>query len=94
MFSNLKIVERDNPQYKTQEYIKVMNRDLYPPFQKLQERIDKSQKKFKIADTNNDGKMSRDEFAFFRHPEESRDLRLQDIAVDEVMGDMDQNKDG
>lgn len=56
--------------------------------------MDKSHKKFKTADTNDDGKLSRDEFAFFRHPEESRDVTMQEIAVDEVMEDMDQDRDG
>lgn len=62
--------------------------------QKLKARIEKAHNKFKIADTDSDGKLNRDEFAFFRHPEESQNVALQEIAVDEVMDDMDQNKDG
>lgn len=60
---------------------------------KLQARIDKSEKKFKIADTNGDGRLSKEEYAFFKHPEESRDVKLQEVAVDEVIDDMDQNND-
>lgn len=60
---------------------------------KLQVKIDKTEKKFKIADINQDGKLNRDEYGYFRHPEESRDQRLQDIAIDEVIDDMDQNDD-
>ena len=37
--------------------------------------------------------MSREEYAFFKHPEESRDVKLQELAVDEVIDDMDQDGD-
>ena len=48
----------------------------------LQEKIDKAEHKFKMSDANKDGFLVRDEYVYFRHPEESSNM--QDIAVDEV----------
>ncbi len=51
----------------------------------------KDEHKFGQADTNKDGFLEREEFVYFRHPEES--LHMQDIATDEVLDDIDLNGD-
>lgn len=45
-----------------------------------------------MADTDKNGKMNRDEYVDFEHPEERKDM--EDIALDEVIQDVDQNGDG
>eukprot|EP00794_Sanderia_malayensis_P015719 gene15719-17304_t len=57
----------------------------------LKKRVKKDEHKFEQADTNKDGFIERQEFIYFRHPEESQ--HMQDIATDEVLDDIDQNAD-
>ena len=46
-----------------------------------------------MADENKDGVLERHEYVYFRHPEESIRVELQDIAANEVLDDIDQNGD-
>lgn len=60
--------------------------------QNLRRQIFKAQYKFNMADADKNGKMNRDEYVDFEHPEERKDM--EDIALDEVIQDVDQNGDG
>lgn len=48
--------------------------------------------RFKIADQDGDGKLSKKEYGDFLHPEESKAMR--DIVIDETLEDLDKNGDG
>lgn len=54
--------------------------------------IDKDKRKFNAADSDKDGKLSKDEFAAFLHPEEMEHMK--DIVVLETIEDIDKDKDG
>jgi len=58
---------------------------------KLREKIEKAGKKFILADVNKNGRLDRDEYVYFRHPEESRDELMNEIAIDEVIEEMDKD---
>ena len=60
--------------------------------QNLRRQIRKKEYKFNIADADKNGKMNRDEYVDFEHPEEN--INMQEIALDEVIEDVDQNDDG
>lgn len=52
----------------------------------------KEEYKFNVADADKNGKMNRDEYVDFEHPEENK--LMEEIALDEVIDDVDQNGDG
>ena len=54
--------------------------------------VARDEKRFKKADKDSDGKLSKDEFAAFLHPE--NDESMKDIVVEETMEDIDKDKDG
>ncbi|KAL3842539.1 hypothetical protein ACJMK2_020538 [Sinanodonta woodiana] len=56
------------------------------------EMIERDQRRWKAADRNGDGQLSKDEFMDFLHPEEVEHMR--DIVVDETIEDIDKDKDG
>nr|CDS20243.1 calumenin [Echinococcus granulosus] len=58
----------------------------------LQQTITRDKRRFEKADTDGDGKLTKDEFAAFLHPEEFEHMR--DIVIDETLEDLDSNKDG
>ena len=60
--------------------------------QSLRRQIRKKQYKFGMADADKNGKMNRDEYVDFEHPEENK--RMEEIALDEVIEDVDENGDG
>ncbi|XP_002162407.1 calumenin-A [Hydra vulgaris] len=60
---------------------------------KLREKINNAKHKFNVADEDFDGKLNREEYMMFRHPEESTRVSLQEIAIDEIIDEMDVNKD-
>ena len=57
-----------------------------------QDMIDRDKKRFDAADEDGDGKLTRDEYAIFLHPEDSPHMR--DVVISETMQDMDKDKDG
>ena len=58
----------------------------------MRRQISKAQYKFNAADADKNGKMNRDEYVDFEHPEENK--KMEDIALDEVIEDVDQDGDG
>ncbi|XP_064482432.1 calumenin-A-like isoform X2 [Ornithodoros turicata] len=54
--------------------------------------IRRDQRRWDRADRNQDGNLSKDEFADFLHPEESEHMK--DVVVEETMEDIDKDKDG
>lgn len=54
--------------------------------------INRDERRFKKADQDNDGYLSKDEFADFLHPEDAEHMR--DVVVEETMEDIDKDKDG
>ncbi|XP_022338893.1 calumenin-B-like isoform X2 [Crassostrea virginica] len=54
--------------------------------------IERDERRWKAADKDNDGFLSKEEFADFLHPEEAEHMR--DIVVKETMEDIDKDKDG
>ena len=52
----------------------------------------RDKRRWGLADKDKDGKLSREEFSAFLHPE--TDERMSDIVVTELMEDMDSDKDG
>ncbi|KAJ7372307.1 hypothetical protein OS493_019751 [Desmophyllum pertusum] len=63
-----------------------------PKDHNLRRQISKAQYKFNAADADKNGKMNRDEYVDFEHPEENK--KMEDIALDEVIEDVDQDGDG
>ncbi|VDD81956.1 unnamed protein product [Mesocestoides corti] len=55
----------------------------------LQQTVDRDRRRFEKADLDGDGKLSREEFAAFLHPEEFEHMR-----DTETLYDLDSNKDG
>ncbi|KAM3176362.1 hypothetical protein ACTXT7_006674 [Hymenolepis weldensis] len=60
--------------------------------EELKDAIARDEKRFRIADKDGDGKLTREEFAAFLHPEEFEEMR--DIVIDETLDDLDTNRDG
>ncbi|XP_042858427.1 calumenin-like [Penaeus japonicus] len=56
------------------------------------EMLKRDQRRWEVADTDNDNALSLDEFTNFLHPEESDRMRA--IVVQETMEDIDKDKDG
>ncbi|XP_006815661.1 calumenin-like isoform X2 [Saccoglossus kowalevskii] len=54
--------------------------------------IRRDERRWQRADTDGDGKLSKEEFAHFLHPEEGEHMR--DIVVEETMEDIDKDGDG
>jgi len=54
--------------------------------------VSRDERRFKKADKDNDGKLTKDEFTSFLHPE--NDEAMKDVVVDETMEDIDKDKDG
>ncbi|XP_023933064.1 calumenin-A-like [Lingula anatina] len=54
--------------------------------------MDRDERRFKKADADGDGALTKDEFANFLHPEEAEHMR--EIVVLETMEDIDKDKDG
>ncbi|XP_011434992.2 calumenin isoform X2 [Magallana gigas] len=54
--------------------------------------IQRDERRWKTADKDNDGFLTKEEFADFLHPEEAEHMR--DIVVKETMEDIDKDKDG
>ncbi|XP_074659802.1 calumenin-B-like [Tubulanus polymorphus] len=52
----------------------------------------RDEKRWKVADQDQDGSLSKEEFTHFLHPEEVKHMK--EIVVDETMDDIDKNKDG
>lgn len=61
-------------------------------FKSMQALHKRSQKRWQLADANNDNVLTKDEFRDFIHPEESEKVR--EVLVDEAMEDMDKDSDG
>ena len=59
---------------------------------KYQDMVDRDKRRFEAADENNDGKLDRDEFAIYLHPEDTAYMR--EVVIAETLQDMDTNKDG
>ena len=59
---------------------------------KYQDMVDRDKHRFNSADQDNDGKLSRDEFAIFLHPEDTPYMR--EVVILETLQDMDDDKDG
>ena len=57
-----------------------------------QDMVDRDKKRFEAADENKDGKLDRDEFAVYLHPEDTPYMR--EVVISETLQDMDSNKDG
>lgn len=55
------------------------------------QRIQKDERRFKVADQDGDGKMDKEEFADFLHPEESP--RMFDVYIEETLEEMDEDGD-
>ncbi|XP_052265935.1 calumenin-B-like isoform X1 [Dreissena polymorpha] len=60
--------------------------------QDFAEMVKRDERKFKQADQDGDGKLTKEEFAAFLHPEEHDHMK--DIVVLETMEDIDKDKDG
>lgn len=57
----------------------------------MRRQIEKAQHKFSLADEDKDGKMNIDEYVNFQHPEETK--HMEELAVDEILEDVDQDGD-
>lgn len=68
---------------------KLAKKDDYKTYLKLMER---DKKRFKAADQDGDGKLTKKEYADFLHPEESK--HMNDIVINETLEDLDKNGDG
>jgi len=62
-----------------------------PTFE-YKDMIERDERRWKAADKNSDGRMSKEEFQDFLHPEEAEHMR--DIVVVETLEDIDKDKDG
>lgn len=56
------------------------------------EMRERDEKRWKRADGNGDGQLTKEEFMDFLHPEDAEHMR--DIVVDETIADIDKDKDG
>ena len=56
------------------------------------EMMRRDKRRWTLADKNNDGSLSKEEFADFLHPEESDHMRQ--VIVEETLEDIDKDKDG
>ena len=64
----------------------------FPKDEVLKDQIRKSRRKFDAADQDKDGKMSREEFVLFQHPEEAE--YMEKIAIEEIVDEVDKDGDG
>ena len=60
--------------------------------QTLKGQIRREKRKFDAADRDKNGKMDRDEYVNFEHPEEAD--YMEEIAIDEILEDLDKDEDG
>lgn len=54
--------------------------------------IARDEKRWKVADVDKDGKMNKEEYGCFMHPEDCDHMR--DVVVEETLADIDKNGDG
>ena len=54
--------------------------------------IGRDERRYKRADKDIDGKLNREEFTAFLHPENDEDMK--GIVVEETLEDIDKDKDG
>ncbi|XP_064634603.1 calumenin-like isoform X2 [Lineus longissimus] len=66
--------------------------DLKDQTYNYKDMIERDERRWKRADKDNDGLLSKEEFADFLHPEEVQHMR--DIVVQETLEDIDKDKDG
>ena len=59
--------------------------------QALKDQIRKARRKFEAADLDKNGKMDREEFLIFQHPEEAE--HMERIAVEEIVDEVDKDGD-
>ncbi|XP_015926659.1 calumenin isoform X2 [Parasteatoda tepidariorum] len=78
------------PSYKQQTY-GITNED-EDDLSHYKDMIERDMRRWKKADLDNSGSLSKEEFVNFVHPEES--LHMKDIVVVETMEDIDKNNDG
>ena len=57
----------------------------------LKDQIRKSRRKFDAADQDKDGKMNREEYVLFQHPEEAE--YMEKIAIEEIVDEVDRDGD-
>jgi Ca2+-binding EF-hand superfamily protein len=57
----------------------------------LKDQIRKSRRKFDAADQDKDGKMNREEYVLFQHPEEAE--YMERIAIEEIVDEVDKDGD-
>ena len=58
----------------------------------MKDQIRKSKRKFDTADQDKNGKMDRDEYVNFQHPEET--VYMEQIAIEEIVDEVDKDLDG
>ncbi|XP_003728895.1 calumenin isoform X2 [Strongylocentrotus purpuratus] len=73
----------------TEEELSRMQENQHMDFSTM---IRRDKKRWKVADMDNDGDLTYEEFVGFLHPEEKGHMR--EIVVEETMEDIDQNGDG
>ncbi|KAJ8298935.1 hypothetical protein KUTeg_022995 [Tegillarca granosa] len=89
MWKEHEIDDKDTLEWKS--YKKHQNDENSPNFS-YKDQINRDERRWKAADKNNDGLLSKEEFSDFLHPEEAEHMR--DIVVQETIEDIDKDKDG
>ncbi|KAG8190050.1 hypothetical protein JTE90_023022 [Oedothorax gibbosus] len=74
------------------EALKADDSQATPEIKEVKDMIRRAERRWKNADTDGDGSLSKEEFRDFIHPEESQ--RAGGVAVIEAMEDMDMDKNG
>lgn len=96
MWKEHEIDDKDTLEWKsykkrTYGYEDDQNDENSPNFS-YKDQINRDERRWKAADKNNDGLLSKEEFSDFLHPEEAEHMR--DIVVQETIEDIDKDKDG
>lgn len=55
--------------------------------------VERYEKRWKVADEDGDGQLSRVEFTWFLHPEDSRNATIRNVLIRELKEDLDRNND-